>query len=705
MMKKYVLSYFFFLFVLCGCKDDGNLFFFVPPTEQAPDDTEEGVPLFDEYLDLEYPGLAKVREAYAAGDMKKASEELLEYFRSGKDYSYADVDFEATPNLSDFQRNIADQTLEYRLYVKGFYERIEGGKEIYYSRLIDGKVDWKTRPETVTSKEYLYQLHRFQWENPLLTAYRHTKDDKYVQSWMRIYSDWMDAFPAPEGKVDNSSNMEWYGLQPAERLRGKVGVLPYFVRSESMTPEFLVRILTLMYEEAESIRQNYHQHNFLVSQILSISKMGILMPEFKNAAIWEAEAFRKADEEIRSQFLPDGVHVEVTPGYHISTLFNMYDVYTLAQKSGKLSKFSQEALDRIKNAARFIMDLTYPGYGFDNFNDTGSSSYNKRRVQGYFEDFLKIFPDEEEFKWMATEGAEGTMPSAETKLYTWGGYYMMRSKWWDDALMMVVKNNNTYGVDLGHCHCDNGTFSLFNKGRNFSPDAGYYDYGVTDPDIADYIAREYDATNAHNTMTRNDENIPGANRSGEFLMHEKKDGYEVLVTQNPSYSDLTHRRAVFFVDKKFFVIVDEGYGNANGVSVKLTFHLADDKNVTIDKDASNHICGSHTTHADNNNMMFKTFVETSQGYTTAEGVNHYSNSTRTESGTRKWYRVGIVKQRADAARFITVVCPFSSSLPNVSASFTDNAKGAEGTFHEEGASVKVTVDGKNYDLSYKIQAE
>ena len=47
---------------------------------------------------------------------------------------------------------------------------------------------------------------------------------------------------------------------------------------------------------------------------------------------------------------------------------------------------------------------------------------------------------------------------------------------------------------------------------------------------------------------------------GKLLKLETKNNTDVLVTENPSFDNATHRRTVFFVDKKFFVIVDEGYG-------------------------------------------------------------------------------------------------------------------------------------------------
>ena len=47
---------------------------------------------------------------------------------------------------------------------------------------------------------------------------------------------------------------------------------------------------------------------------------------------------------------------------------------------------------------------------------------------------------------------------------------------------------------------------------------------------------------------------------------------QTLVTENPGYKNLKHRRSVFFVDNTYFVIVDEVAGSAKG-SVNLHYQM------------------------------------------------------------------------------------------------------------------------------------
>ena len=51
----------------------------------------------------------------------------------------------------------------------------------------------------------------------------------------------------------------------------------------------------------------------------------------------------------------------------------------------------------------------------------------------------------------------------------------------------------------------------------------------------------------------------GGVMEGKMIKLETKNNVDILVTENQQSDDITHRRTVFFVNQKFFVIVYEGY--------------------------------------------------------------------------------------------------------------------------------------------------
>ena len=214
----------------------------------------------------------------------------------------------------------------------------------------------------------------------------------------------------------------------------------------------------------------------------------------------------------------------------------------------------------------------------------------------------------------------------------------------------------------------------------------------------------------HNTITKN--RATYEKREGKLLKQETSTGYELVVTENQGYSALTQRRAIFFVEGKFFVIVDEAYGTCADTPVNLNFKLWGGKGKTSDgypENGKNYTVidenGAHSTFDDGNNIIIKSFSETSEGYNFESGTGYYSNEIGQKT-QRWWYRMSVTKQADKAARFVSVIYPFGNAddfdKQNITARFTDNAEGAEGTFHAGGASVKVTVNGVDYTLSYKL---
>lgn len=69
---------------------------------------------------------------------------------------------------------------------------------------------------------------------PQAKAYRISRDEKYITSWIEVYGDWLRTFPCPEGKVDKNENVEWYGLQPAHRVQDQLDMMPYFIQSDHL---------------------------------------------------------------------------------------------------------------------------------------------------------------------------------------------------------------------------------------------------------------------------------------------------------------------------------------------------------------------------------------------------------------------------------------------------------------------------------------
>jgi heparan-sulfate lyase len=205
------------------------------------------------------------------------------------------------------------------------------------------------------------------------------------------------------------------------------------------------------------------------------------------------------------------------------------------------------------------MKLCHPDGTNPQFGDAwaGKPQQHSRKFQEWADRFGRA-----DFLFMATNGQKGTKPDSTAWALPQSGLYSMRSSWAKDAVCLVLKCGPDGG---GHSQPDNGTFELSAGGRTLMPDAGSYIYSG-DPENRAWFRQ----TKVHQTLTLNGENskyVP------KLLKWNPGNSLDVLVVENKSYENLTHRRSVFFVSKKYFVIVDEAIGNAMG-DIDLHFQFA-----------------------------------------------------------------------------------------------------------------------------------
>ena len=661
------------------------------PTEE---DKKVNLQLF-EIVNLDYPGLETVKSEYEQKHYALAAQALVEYYRN-RQVVNAEIDVDDTW-ISPEQQRIADQALEYRFCVKEatWYESVNGSQYTYYS--FDdgtGKINWNF--EAPGAGTEFYQKHWHQWFRFLGYALNNTGDSKYFNAWKEVYSDWLENFPCPES-ANAYGNRSWHQLSVATRITNQLNILPYFLKSDEFTGDWLSTVLVEFYKSVEFSRKNPYKvstSNIRFAQEVAEAKAGILMPVFKVASEWLSEGASAVSNQLTMQFNADGTHNELALNYQLGVIDNFRNIYQNASANNQLGAFSSEFLERLHNACRLVMDYVWPDYTWEWMNDTFEQTKNVllRNILGYSE----LFPDDEDLLYMGTEGAKGTKPSATLRSYPDGGYYFLRNGW-DVNSTMLIYSNNYCESESTHCHQDNGTISLWSKGRNFLPDPGVYSYGGTAETNA--MKNELRKTCSHNTLTKNLETISQSSIKGRCLLTKSGDDYDVVVAENRSYNDLTHRRAVFMVNKSFYVVVDEAYGTAAGTPVNLSFHLCADVKggkgadiVSVD-DGGQEYYGAHTTFSDGNNMLLRTFAETMTGYKAENGISKYSPKLNTAID-RKFYRVTVSKPTAeDVVRFITVVYP--SADASVDASFKSD-------WSDKSCSLSVSVNGTSYDLGYDL---
>lgn len=768
-MRKSLLILSSFVLAFAGCVNEEELNYDETWNEDfdyTVDDDNVTVPseitdtidmrLFD-VINLDYPGLEKVKQHYldrlafeqdeTTGDSTGyylAAAELLEYFRDRTNVSYPQI--EASLMNATYTANekvMADKALEGHFYVRNFTYPVGSGD---YEDFADFEmvkdendsiisINWgRPMPTDIpngSEQEWDSQQHRHQWMLPQAKVYRATGDEPYIENWKGVYRNWVNSSPVPEGAETghtvSSSDLQWYGLQPAERLRDQPSIFYYYLDSENFTPGYLSFFLSEFAKTANIIKSNpfgpvEEGHNITLAQNQALFYACTLFPEFKNAQEWSDYCMNNLEILNKNVFLSDGGPVERDASYHMGNVSNFYDIILIANANNVT--FSSDFISNLEGGCEFMVDITYPGYTVDNFNDTRSDRMSRSVLRRNFGEYREMFPENNKFIYMSTERKDGSEPDDLVQVYPETGYYMLRTSWKADAAMMVIKNNPDGGW---HCQYDNLTFGIYSNGISFSPDAGSFSYDTGSD------RNTYAASGMHNVMVKPNSNISaGVNfdqgsRSGEFLGNGSGRNYEWVAGQNDNYPDLTHRRAAFLVDEKFFVLVDEGFGSYEGL-VKLLFKGGNPEPANFNESNGSYTGGTisnfnfkntknnkgegsvdptlpvtmYTNLSGNSNIMFVTFPETTDGYDAQWTTGYFSNESA-ERTQRRIYEVCQTKP-SGAVRFITVIYPYGTSAEydniKIDAEFTDNG------FSQTGASVRVNVDNagevKSYNLTYTI---
>lgn len=625
-------------------------------------------------INLDYVGLENVKKYSQEGKEKEAWEELLLYYRNRTDFVHPDFDL-AKLKINEADQKKADDGLKHIFYVNDAYEPLDYGADI----------NWQYWP--IKDNELRWQLHRMKWWQPMSKAFYLSKDEKYAKEWTLQYIDWIQKNPyvtktTPDATPEliENTRFAWRSLEVSDRVQDQTAQFILFLHSESFTADFL-KIFILNYNKhAEHLINNYTKDgNHLLFEAQRMIYAGSCFPEIKLAERWRKSGVLVLQREMQKQVYDDGVQYELDLGYHMSAINIFYKALSVAKTNNFEHEFSPWYYGTMRKMIKVVEDTNMPDYQAPMFSD--GQQTNKKTIMSFFSRFKQVFPDDMSILYWSSDRQNGEAPQYLSSAFKTGGFFTFRNGWDETATQMVVKAGPPA---KWHNQPDNGTFEFYHKGRNFFPDTGAFVYGGDEN--TEKERAWYKQTRVHNTLTLENQNIEVMN--SQCLLWDAGKDIELLVTENQGYKNLKHRRSVFFINKEFFVIVDEAVGTATG-KVGVHFHLKEDSDPNIVKSKLNVM----TRFADNNNIQIKSFGNAATFLEEEEGRVSYQIRKYIE---RPAYAINIRKENADAARFISVIHPIGKSGQSIEAQFTDSG------FSEKGLDIKVTVAGKEYSLKYTL---
>lgn len=613
-------------------------------------------------LNLDHPGLEKVKELYNAGDQAGAATELLNYFKARKGIVTPDIKDPTKVKINKEQQKWADEALEHTFFVhKGYQPSFNYGEDI----------NWKFWP--VKDNELRWQLHRHKWFTPMGRAYRISGEEKYAIEWTKQYIDWIRKNPYNDDDKENK-RFSWRPLEVSHRLQDQPLQFQLFIDSPAFTAEFLTEFLVNYHLHAEHIMGHYSKSgNHLLFEAQRMICAGSFFPEFRNAEKWRNSGVEILNREINVQVYEDGGQYELCPHYHLASIEIFIKALEVADLNGMRNVFPQSYIDTVEKMIMFYANISYPDYTNPCFSDARLVS--KDNMIKSFKQWSRIFPENQAIKYWATEGAEGELPSHLSVGYLNSGFFVFRNGWNEESTQMIVKAGPPA---FWHCQPDNGTFELWYDGKILFQDSGSYVYGG---DKGVMEQRElFRKTSMHNTLVLNGQNL--TTTDSKTLLWKPEGDVQILVTENQSYEKLKHRRSIFFVEGKYFVIVDEAVGSAKGM-VKLHYQMPRRKTSNSPMNMT-----FNTQNEDNrSNMKLQCFGPANMEM---EKVFGWVSTEYMKKQKRTNASFNVKKEDNKPVRYITVIVPKqeADADPKISASFINEY------FNQNSLKIMVKV-GKN----------
>jgi hypothetical protein len=302
-------------------------------------------------------------------------------------------------------------------------------------------------------------------------------------------------------------------------------------------------------------------HNKAIFEQRGFVNVCSMFPEFRDSRRWMALAVERTRDTFLAQTTPDGVQREWSFGYNCSVLRDAVDVMRAAEAFGV--SLPADYRERVRRMYDYIFSIATPELAGPMFGDASRSPVSSadRSRWSLYSTLTEATTLLDDPKYAALAKLDlDKLPEQTSYAFTHAGTYVLRDQWGPEQVYFAL-HCPPLGIS-GHDQPDNGTFELKAYGRWLMPDTGFYTYGH------DAKARQWHRqTSVHQTLTLDGKD---SKIDGRQLLWKTAPGLDVVTVENPSYPGLVHRRTVWFVQHKFFVILDEAMGEASG---KLDLHF------------------------------------------------------------------------------------------------------------------------------------
>ncbi len=498
---------------------------------------------FFEMLNLDYLGMAKVKAAVEAGDMPAAKHEFAEHLRQREKPVYT-FDWRARPKLDSRPANAATKEADLVLNRNVLWAE--------HWQKFEGEIDWNCNP--INYREWTWGLNLHWHWNTLGKAYWATGEEKYAREFVYQMTDWVRRCPVPLNNDGNQSN-SWRTIETGRRMGGSwPDAFFQFLSSPSFTDDAIVTMVGSMTDHARHLMRWPTNANWLLFECNGLMHVGVLFPEFKEAAEWRKTAADRLYVELDKQVYPDGAQIELSTGYHQHSLMSFMDAWKIAHINDV--PMPRDYVAKMGKMLDYDVAISMPNLRVPGLNDAGEMDMSVMLGRG-----LAFFPQRKDYEWVATARKEGKKPAFTSIALPWSGHIVMRSGWEPDSLYSLL-DAGPFG--WGHHHEDALSMIIYAYGKYLLVDPGGYYYDSSE--WRKYVV----STRAHNTVMVDDlpqhraglprlqyvveKPLPirwATNHNYDYAVGSYDDGYGV-----DNAVRVKHTRRVFFVKPEYWILTD-----------------------------------------------------------------------------------------------------------------------------------------------------
>ncbi len=422
-------------------------------------------------LDLDAPGMEKVKDAAQTGNLDAVMAAYLDYRRTLSPAKWKVMPADRPASASASSDPVGDAICAHHipnLFYAGLPKEADMGADF----------NWTYNPTPKENPSFTLEwtwcvVSRTQFWGPLVDAYWKTQDEKYAAEWVRQMEDFVAKNPVD--KAGTAWNLTlWRTLDAAIRmLESWPNAYYHCLNSPSFTPQAQWIYLKSMRDHAAFLMAGLSDPkrtgNWVTEECCGLYTIGTLFPELKDAPLWRKTAIDRLMKEAQRMVLPDGMEAELTPTYHLLALSDFRQPLELAKLNGQ--PVPDEFKEKVMAMYRALVTVMAQNGEMVPTND---STYY---VNAMTEARKGLELEEDPLLRWAASGAKGDGGLPDSTMLPYAGFYAMRSGWDRDGQFLFFRAGP---AGIAHAHEDMLEVVLRAWGKTLLFDPGSYVYDHSD---------------------------------------------------------------------------------------------------------------------------------------------------------------------------------------------------------------------------------